>query len=78
MAPRTVGKTGFVLRYRLHFTHPDGVTTTDDHDSEQPLAVGDVLELDGARWRVEEVEPFQLEDYAGLAAVVPLEQPEEQ
>ena len=67
-----------MLRYRLHFTHPDGVTTTDDHESEEPLAAGDVLELDGVRWRVEEVEPFQLDDYAGLVAVVPLPEPEDE
>jgi hypothetical protein len=60
-----------VPRYRLHFTHPDGVTTTDDHTSDDTLAVGDVVEVAGKQWRVEEVEPFQLEDYAGLVAVVP-------
>jgi hypothetical protein len=60
-----------VPHYRIHFTHPDGVTTTDDHDSGTELSVGDVVELEGSRWQVEEVEPFQIEDYEGLVAVVP-------
>ena len=57
--------------YRLHMTHPDGVTTTADHDSQADLAVGDLVEHDGSRWVVQEVEPFGLEDYEGLVAVVP-------
>jgi hypothetical protein len=60
-----------VPHYRLHFTRADGVTTTDDHDSERELAVGDLVEHDGRRWVVQEVEHFGLEDYDGFVAVVP-------
>jgi len=62
------------VRYRLHFTHPDGVTTTDDHESPDEVAVGDVIDVDGRRWQVQEVEPFALEDYDGLVAVVPFDE----
>lgn len=58
-------------RYRLHFTHPDGVTTTADYESERDVAVDEVIVVDGERWRVQEVEPLQIEDYDGFLAVVP-------
>ena len=56
--------------YRLHFTHPDGVTTTEDYDSDADVSVGDLIEREGASWLVQEVEPFGL-GYDGLVAVVP-------
>jgi hypothetical protein len=62
------------VRYRLHYTHPDGMTTTGDYEGdERDLAVGDVLVLDGKPWRIEEIEPFDLEEYSGYVAVSPAE-----
>ncbi len=57
-------------RYRVHYAHPNGIDTTGAYDSERDLAVGDIFEVDGERWQVEEVEPFELEDYDGYVAVV--------
>ncbi len=57
--------------YRLHFTHPDGVTTTADHDSDREVAVDEVIVVEGERWRVQEVEPLRIDDYDALLAVVP-------
>lgn len=73
--PRAPGdataRTRLVARYRVHYTHPDGVTTTADYDSERDLGVSDVIVVDGERWQVQEVEPFQIEGYDALLAVVP-------
>jgi hypothetical protein len=60
-----------VTRYRVHYTHPDGMTTTGDYESEQEPTVGDVLDVGGGRWEVQEIEPFQFGDYNALVAVVP-------
>jgi hypothetical protein len=60
-----------VTHYRLHYTHPDGMTTTGDYDSEQQPAVGDVIDVAGERWEVQEIEPFQFNGYDALVAVVP-------
>jgi hypothetical protein len=59
-------------RYRVHFTHRDGVTTTADHVSERDVAVDEVIVVEGERWQVQEVEPLQIEDYDALLAVVPV------
>lgn len=65
-------------RYRVHYTHPDGLDTTGDYDSAgQELGVDDVIEADGQRWRVREIEPFELEDYDGYVAVVRADQPDD-
>ncbi len=58
-------------RYRLHFTHPDGVTTTADYDRDRDLGVDEVIVFEGERWQVQEVEPLRIDDYDALLALVP-------
>ncbi len=65
-------------RYRVHYTHPEGLDTTGDYEtSDRELAVDDVIEADGHEWRVREIETFEIEDYDGYVAVVRADQPED-
>ena len=57
--------------YRVHYSHPNGIDTTGDYDSEQELSIGDIIEVDGVRWQVQEIEPFELQNYDGYVALFP-------